>query len=86
MAKRKVPLSRTSKPTSSPHLYTLEVFLVGGPVSKEFGGKVMSRKVQIRGDQTLHDLHLAIFKAYDQFEQYASFLYSLTHPGSMDER
>jgi len=68
MAKKKSPSSRTPKSTSAPYLYTIEVFLMGGPVANEFAGKVISRKIQIRSDQTLHDLHLAIFKAYDRWE------------------
>jgi hypothetical protein len=53
-----------------PRLYTIAVFLVGGPVPDAFGGHVISRKIQLRGDQTLHDLHLAIFKAYDRWEHH----------------
>jgi hypothetical protein len=52
-------------------LYTLEVFLIGGPVPKSFAGKVISRTIQIRGDQTLQDLHLAIFRAYDRWDEHA---------------
>jgi hypothetical protein len=55
---------------SRPRLYTIEVFLVGGPVPDAFGGQVISRTIQLRGDQTLHDLHLAIFKAYDRWEHH----------------
>jgi len=72
MGKRKTSPSsfRTSRSVSSPHLYTLQVFLIGGPVGEKFGGQVISRKIQIRGDQTLHDLHLVIFKAYDREEEH----------------
>ena len=70
MAKKKSPSSGTPKSISAPYLYTLEVFLMGGPVAKEFAGKVILRKIQIRSDQTLHDLHLAIFKAYDRWEHH----------------
>jgi hypothetical protein len=51
-------------------LYTLQVFLIGGPVPEKFGGKVISRTIQIHGDQTLADLHGAIFEAYDRFDEH----------------
>ncbi|MEW6755843.1 MAG: hypothetical protein AB1505_33425 [Candidatus Latescibacterota bacterium] len=51
-------------------LYTLQVFLVGGPVPDEFRGKVVSRKIQIRGDQRLADLHQGIFRAYDRWDEH----------------
>jgi hypothetical protein len=40
-------------------LYTLEVFLVSGPITEEFvkHNPVVSRTVEIRGGQTLADLH-----------------------------
>lgn len=51
-------------------LYTLVVYLSGGPISDEFEGKIISRTIQIRGDQTLEDLHRTIFKAYDRFNEH----------------
>ncbi len=51
-------------------LYTVLVFLIGGPVSEKFAGKEMSRTIQIRGDQTLEDLHHVIFEAYDRFDEH----------------
>jgi Plasmid pRiA4b ORF-3-like protein len=53
-------------------LYTLEVCLVGGPVADEFLEKnpVVSRTIEIRADQTLAELHMAIFKAFDRAEQH----------------
>jgi hypothetical protein len=54
-------------------LYTLEVFLLSGPISKRFVRKnrVVSRTIQIRGDQTLEDLHHAIFDAFRRWEEHA---------------
>ena len=54
------------------NLYTLEVFLIGGPVSTAFANKnrTVSRKIEIRGDQTLKDLHQAIFTAFDREEEH----------------
>jgi hypothetical protein len=57
-------------------LYTLEVFLAEGPVSEEFLEKNpdVSRTIQVRGDQTLQDLHEAILAAFDRKDdQFYSF-------------
>src|SRR5437660_1494859 len=43
-------------------LYVLCVFLTGGPVSEKFARKEISRVIEIRGDQTLEQLHNAIFQ------------------------
>lgn len=54
------------------NLYTLEVFLIGGPMTKKFVDKnpVVSRTLEIRGDQTLEDLHDAIFDAFDREDEH----------------
>jgi len=51
-------------------LYTLEVFLISGPVTRRFARKnpVIARTIQMRGDQTLEALHHAIFEAFDREE------------------
>lgn len=56
----------------SPRLYTLEVFLIGGPVTQKFTKKnpVVSRTLLIRGDQTLEDLHHALFDAFGREEEH----------------
>jgi len=51
-------------------LYTLDVFLTDGPIGEEFEGQVIGRTIQIKGDQTLGDLHHAIFSAFDREEQH----------------
>ena len=53
-------------------LYTLEVFIISGPVSEKFTKKnpEMSRTIQIWGDQTLEDLHQAIFDAFDRYDEH----------------
>lgn len=58
----------SSKPSSK--LYSLIVYLVGGPAGGEFEGQTIHRTIQIRGDQTLEDLHLAIFKAFNRFDEH----------------
>lgn len=54
------------------HIYTLEVFIIGGPISEKFlkRNPQISRTIEIRGDQTLEDLHHAIFKAFDRFDEH----------------
>lgn len=51
-------------------IYRLEVFLIGGPLPGEFAGKRISRTIEIRGDQTLEELHRAIFKAFDRWDEH----------------
>jgi Plasmid pRiA4b ORF-3-like protein/LexA DNA binding domain len=65
------PSRRAASPAAPPAtLYVLSVYLVGGPTSKKFANKEISRTIEIRGDQTLEELHYAIFKAYDRWEQH----------------
>ena len=59
-------------------LYTLEVSLAEGPVSEEFLEKNpdVSRTIEVRGDQTLEDLHEAILAAFDrQDDQFYAFYF-----------
>jgi hypothetical protein len=73
--------------TGGPRLYTLEVFLIGGPVTKKFAKKnpVVSRTILIRGDQTLEDLHHAIFEAYGREEEHM-YEFQLGGKGPMDPK
>lgn len=54
------------------NIYTLEVFITSGLVSLKFAEKnpIMSRTIEIRGDQTLEELHEIIFKAFDRFDEH----------------
>ena len=74
MARKSSSPVKFPKPASkgSVHLYTLEVFIISGPVSEKFTKKnpVISRTIQIRGDQTLADLHQAILDAFDRFDEH----------------
>ena len=56
----------------NPLFYTLEVFLTGGPITEKFAKKnpVVSRTIKMRGDQTLEELHYAIFDAFGRFEEH----------------
>jgi hypothetical protein len=58
--------------SAKPRLYTLNVFLISGNYTDAFARKnrVVSRTIQIRGDQTLQDLHRAIFRAYGRWEEH----------------
>jgi hypothetical protein len=53
-------------------LYTLDVFIISGPITEKFAKKnpVVSRTIQIRADQTLEDLHHAIFDAFGRWEEH----------------
>lgn len=72
MASAPAPVRREkkkrAKPTGPPRVYTLDVSLMEGPITKAFAKKNRSvvRTIEIRGDQTLDDLHWAIFDAFDR--------------------
>ena len=53
-------------------LYSLDVSIIGGPVTEEFlkVNPVISRTIQIRGEQTLEDLHYAIYRAFDRWDDH----------------
>ncbi len=61
------PCSMAAPPAK---LYVFSVFLASGPVSKKFSNKEISRVIEIRGDQTLEQLHHVIFKAYDRWDEH----------------
>ena len=66
-----LPSRLAAAPASPPvRLYVVSVFLLSGPTSKKFANKVISRAIEIRGDQTLEQLHHAIFKAYDRSDEH----------------
>lgn len=79
-------MTRRSKSSQHrPQLYTLEVFLFGGRVTEEFvqENPVVSRTIQIRGDQTLEDLHDAVFDAFDRWDE-NMYEFQLGGTGPMD--
>ena len=59
---------RSASPPAAPpaNLYVFAIFLTSGPLSEKFANKECSRVIEIRGDQTLHQFHQAIFAAYDR--------------------
>ncbi len=58
--------------SKSNQLYTLEVLLISGPETEEFAKQnpKVSRTIQMRGDQSLDNLHLAIFRAFDRDDEH----------------
>ncbi len=64
--------SKSKKSSANMNLYTLEVFLISGPMTRKFVKKnpVVSRTIEICGDQTLEDLHHAIFEAFDREDEH----------------
>jgi hypothetical protein len=72
MAKRKPRKKAQAGKPATRQLYTLEVLLIGGPVSEAFAKQnpKVSRTIQIRGKQTLEDLHEAIFDAFDREDEH----------------
>lgn len=54
------------------NIYTLEVFIITGPVDEKFikRNPVIARTIEVRGDQTLEELHNAIFKAFNRFDKH----------------
>jgi hypothetical protein len=68
----KSPVRTGNRRVAAPpaNLYVVSVFLTGGPVSEKFANKVVSRTIEIRGDQTLEQLHQAIFGAFDRFDEH----------------
>lgn len=70
--KTKTPAKKAKIAPDQPRLYTLCVTLIGGPMEVEFceENPVVSRTIQIRGDQTLEDLHYAIFDAFNRDDEH----------------
>jgi hypothetical protein len=64
----KTPVAQAPVIEAGPSLYTLEVSLVSGPMTEAFAEENpdVTRTIQIRGNQTLEDLHDAIFTAFDR--------------------
>jgi hypothetical protein len=70
-AKPRLRKAATPAEAAAPaNLYVLAVFLTSGPTTEKFANKVIGRTIEIRGDQTLADLHDAIFQAYDRWDQH----------------
>ncbi|MCX5685462.1 MAG: hypothetical protein NT049_17535 [Planctomycetota bacterium] len=68
-------------------LFTLDVFIINGPMAKKFveKNKVVSRTIQMRGDQTLEDLHYAVFDVFKRFDQHM-YEFQFGGKGPMDPK
>jgi hypothetical protein len=66
------PTSQPPSPEALQALYVLQVALIGGPVTDKFLKKnpQVIRTIEIRGDQTLADLHDIVFEAFDREEEH----------------
>lgn len=72
---------------ADPRLFTLEVFLVGGPVEEPFRERnpVVSRTLEIRAAQTLEELHEALFAAFDRWDHHY-YEFQVGGKGPMDPK
>jgi hypothetical protein len=68
--RKREPASRRG--AKDDRLFTLDISIISGPMTERFVKKnpVISRTIQIRGGQTLADLHEAIFDAFDREEEH----------------
>ncbi len=68
-------------------LFTVGVCIIGGPMTEKFlkKNKAVCRTIQIRGDQTLEDLHHAIFDAFDREDQHM-YEFQVGGKGPMDPK
>ena len=66
------PLVAAKSRPREKRVYSLEVAILGGPMTKSFTRKnrKILRTIEIRGDHTLADLHNAIFDAFDRYEEH----------------
>ena len=86
MAKQQAK-KQTARKTGDKRLYTLDVFIISGPMTRSFVKKnrVISRTIQIRGDQTLEDLHHAIFYAFGREDEHM-YEFQVSGKGPMDPK
>ncbi len=87
MKKRATGRKTGNEDRSGVPLYTLEVCIISGPMTNAFAKKnrVVSRTIQIRGDQTLQKLHQAIFHAFDREEEHM-YEFQIGGKGPMDPK
>ena len=85
-------MKRRSEKGQSPasdmnRVYELEVCLLSGQITEEFVEKnpVISRTIEIRGDQTLEQLHDAIFSAFERWDEHM-YEFQVGGKGPMDRK
>lgn len=65
------PRRIAATPTAPPaNLYVVSVFLSAGPIGEKFANKQVRRDIEIRGDQTLEQLHRTIFAAIGRSDEH----------------
>ncbi len=76
---------RPAKVVKDDRLFTLDVSIIDGPIIRRFGKENTSigRTIEIRGDQTLEDLHDAIFDAFDRDDPHM-YEFQIGGKGPMD--
>lgn len=86
MAKQKINKVLTL-PTTNIQLYTFEAFIISGPMTKSFikNNRVVSRTVQMLGNQTLEQLHQILFKAFDRQDEHM-YEFQVGGQGPMDPK
>ena len=87
MVKKQTKNRAILPPASDKRLYTLDVFILNGPMTERFVKKnrVISRTIQIRGGQTLEVLHNAIFSAFDREDNHM-YEFQIGGKGPMDPK
>ena len=87
MERQQTKKRATQTTAGGKRLYTLEVLIMSGPLAKSFVKKnrVISRTIQIRADQTLEELHRAIFDAFDREEEHM-YEFQVGGKGPMDPK
>ena len=82
-------MSKTWLPERSAtiRVFTLDVFIISGPPSEAFARKHkrLGRTIEIRSDQTLQDLHKAIFDAFGRYDEHM-YEFQIGGKGPMDPK
>lgn len=87
-----MPAKKTAKPVrrgirvkKDDREFTLEVCITDGPMTDKFLDKnpEVSRKIELRGDDTLDELHQVIFKAFNRFDPHM-YEFQVGGKGPMD--
>jgi len=64
------PAKKGPAAASTVNLYTLEVFLAGGPIPEKYQDTEISRTIEMLGTHTLDDLHEIIFDSFGREEEH----------------
>jgi hypothetical protein len=87
MAKQRAKKQTVPKSGIDKRLYTLDVFIISGPMTDRFvrENRVISRTIQIRGNQSLEVLHNTIFSAFDREDNHM-YEFQIGGKGPMDPK